>query len=77
MASLISAMALPAIGYGNPGSYDAGINNDMVISNFGDEDIMYGDQYIPPIDYTPASFHSSFNDPFLGARDNGEKVDYM
>jgi len=77
MASLTSAMALPAIHYGNFGAYDAGINNDMVISNFGIEDVMYGDQYIPPIDYTPASFHIDFNDPFLGARDNGEKVDYM
>jgi hypothetical protein len=76
-ASLASAIASPAIRYGNPGSYDAVTNNDMVISNFGNEDIMYGDQYIPPIGYTPASFHSSFNDPFLGARDNGGGVDYM
>jgi hypothetical protein len=77
MTSLTSAMAPPANRYGNPASYDAVINSDMVISNFSNEDIMYGDQYIPPIDYTPVSFHSSFNDPFLGAQDNGEKVDYM
>jgi hypothetical protein len=76
MASLTSAMAPPAIRYSNPGSYDAVINNDMVIGNFGNDNIMYGEQYIPPIDYTPA-FPSSFNDPFLGARDNGERVDYM
>jgi hypothetical protein len=76
MASLTSVMAPHAIRYSNPGSYDAVINNDMVIGNFGNDDIMYGDQYIPPIDYIPA-FHSTFNDPFLGARDNGEKVDYM
>jgi hypothetical protein len=77
MASLTSAMAPPTIRYGNLGSYDAVINNDMVISNFGNDDIMYGDEYIHPIDYTPASFHNSFNDPFIRARDNGEKVDYM
>jgi hypothetical protein len=76
LASLASAMAPPAIHYSNPGSYDAVINNDMVIGNFDNDDILYGDQYIPPIGYTPA-FHSTFNDPFLGARDNDEKVDYM
>jgi hypothetical protein len=76
MASLTSVMAPHAIRYSNPSSYDAVINNDMVISNFGNDDIMYSDQYIPPIDYTPA-FHSTFSDPFLGARDNDEKVDYM
>ena len=76
MASLASVMAPHAIRYSNPSSYDAVINNGMVIGNFGNDDIMYGDQYIPPIDYTPA-FHSTFNDPFLGARDDGEKADYM
>jgi hypothetical protein len=75
MASLISAMAPPYTPYTSPGLYAPMINNRMA-TNDASNDIMYGDQYISPIDYS-SEFLSSFNNPFTAAKNDAENGDFL
>jgi hypothetical protein len=77
MASTTSAMAPSYSEYVNPVSYAPMINSDTATHDFSNEDIMYGDQYIPPITYSSSNFLSSFNDPFSGTQDHDGKGDYL
>jgi hypothetical protein len=82
MASLASAMAPPAAAYINHGSYAPMMNNEVIANNFINDDIMYGDQYIPPVSYSSSNFHGNFKDPFSGAdeeeeEEEEEEGDYM
>jgi hypothetical protein len=76
MASLTSAMAPPYTPYASPGSYAPMINNSMTTNHNIHNDIMYGDQYISPIDYS-SEFLGSFNNPFAAAQNDVEKGEFL
>jgi hypothetical protein len=77
MASMTSALAPPYTPYASPVSYAPMINNGMTTHDFGNDGIMYGDQYISPMDYSSSNFLSGFNDPFSTAQKQGENGDYL
>jgi hypothetical protein len=75
MASVTSALAPTYTPYASPGSYAPMINNGITNHDFGNGDLMYGDQYISSIEYSSSDFLSSFNDPVSAPQDHGEKGD--
>jgi hypothetical protein len=76
MASLTSAMAPPFTPYASPASYAPMANSSITTSDASNNDIMYGDQYISPIDHA-SEFLGSFNNPFAVAQNDIKNGNFL